>query len=244
VDSYSGQCFGHSHSGQLFWTRLFWTVHLDTVILDSCLGHSYSGHLFRIRLLWTVTLDTVLDTVTLDSVLDTVILDGYSGQLFWTRLFWTVHLDTVILDSCFGHSYSGQLFWTQLFWTVIFRTARQYFYAVVIDLHLDKPNPQSHPIKFLYSPKRTINRSPKHTLQYPLSTGLLAKGSNVPSLMEMAQVTSKTLNKVRSALEYRLQMCSFTNATSSFPPLPQFHSLLSFPHFPSVYLLIHQPLCH
>jgi hypothetical protein len=35
--------------------------------------------------------------------------------------------------------------------------------------------------------------------------------------MEMAQVTSKTLNKVRLALEYRLQMCSFTNAISSSP---------------------------
>jgi hypothetical protein len=132
-------------------------------------------------------------------------------------------MDTAILDSCFehnysGHSNSGQLFLAQLFWTAISRAARQYFRAAVIGLTLGKLNPQSHPIKFLYSPKRAINRSPTHTLQYPLSAGLLAKGSNVPSLMEMAQVTSKTLNKVRPALEYRLQMCSFTNAT---PPPPQ-----------------------
>ena len=102
--------------------------------------------------------------------------------------------NTVILDSYvryfghsyFGHRYSGQLFWTQLCWTVILdtvilSTVRQYFRAVVIGLNLDKLNPHSHPIKFLHSPKRTINRSPTHTLQYPPSTGLLAKGSNVPS---------------------------------------------------------------
>ena len=91
-------------------------------------------------------------------------------------------MDTAILDSCFehnysGHSNSGQLFLAQLFWTAISRAARQYFRAAVIGLTLGKLNPQSHPIKFLYSPKRAINRSPTHTLQYPLTTGLLAKGS-------------------------------------------------------------------
>jgi hypothetical protein len=43
--------------------------------------------------------------------------------------------------------------------------------------------------------------------------------------MEMVQVTSKTLNKVRPALEYRLQMYSFPNAT------PPSNSLLSSPIF-------------
>ena len=197
---------------------------MDTVILDSYFGHSYSGQLFWTRLFWTVDLDTV--------ILDSCYGHSYSGQLFWTRLFWSVDLDTVILGSYFAHSNSGVILDSH-FGHRYFRAARMNFRALIIDLSLGKLNQHRHPIKSIYRPKIMTNRSPTHphTLQYPLSTALLAKGSNVPSLMEMVQVTSKTLNKVRPALEYRLQMCSFTNDTP--PPILSF----PFPIFrPCIYL--------